>query len=242
MNRSPPESVHDAGPGARNRLLLVAAAPAEARAILAGLPTPPTAFDLHTTGVGKVNAAIATLRAFDPTRHVGVINLGICGLLPPQPLTLPPPLGSIILADLSLYADEGAQTPGGFITIADMGFPPGGTTFPGMGLPPSPHLLKALTPLATRIGPIATVSTCSGTDSLALDVARRTGAIAEAMEGAAIAHALALAFGPEIPFAEIRVLSNTTGDRSRQVWDLPRALAALTALTRAITQTPLFPP
>ena len=64
----------------------------------------------------------------------------------------------------------------------------------------------------------------------------RTGAIAEGMEGAAIGHALARCTGrgtkPE--FLEIRVVSNTTGDRGRQVWDIKGALATLTRVAAAL--------
>ena len=65
------------------------------------------------------------------------------------------------------------------------------------------------------------------------EVARRTRAVAEAMEGAAVgftARRLGLATGSAPAFAELRVISNTTGDRSRQVWDLPRALSRLEQL------------
>jgi nucleoside phosphorylase len=47
------------------------------------------------------------------------------------------------------------------------------------------------------------------------------------MEGAAVVHAarrLGIAGG------EVRVISNSTGDRERQRWDMARAMAALHAL------------
>jgi futalosine hydrolase len=52
----------------------------------------------------------------------------------------------------------------------------------------------------------------------------RTGAVAEAMEGAAVVHA-ALRAG--VPGLEVRAISNTTGDRPTQRWDMPAAFAAL---------------
>ena len=85
------------------------------------------------------------------------------------------------------------------------------------------HLLERLGPLFAE-GPIATVATCSGTDEAAAEVARRTGAVAEAMEGAAVVHA-ARRLG--VPAIELRAVSNTTGRRDRQVWDLPTAMTAL---------------
>jgi nucleoside phosphorylase len=74
------------------------------------------------------------------------------------------------------------------------------------------------------VGRIATVSTCAGTDARAATVARRTGAVAEAMEGAAVAQ-VASRLG--VTFAEVRVISNTTGDRANQRWDMRGALGGL---------------
>jgi futalosine hydrolase len=55
------------------------------------------------------------------------------------------------------------------------------------------------------------------------------------MEGAAVALAavrLGLAFG------ELRVISNTTGDRARQQWDLKGALARLTDVIGRLRAAP----
>ena len=89
-----------------------------------------------------------------------------------------------------------------------------------------------LEPAATK-GSIATVATCSGTDEGALEIARRTGGIAEAMEGAAVLHA-ARALGAS--GIEVRVISNNTGERSAQVWDLSRAFDRLASFARALAR------
>jgi futalosine hydrolase len=123
-----------------------------------------------------------------------------------------------------VYVEEGLQTPHGFSDTASMGFPLG--DFEGNRVPVEPRLTRFL-PGPLHQGPIATVATCSGTDALAAEVERRTGALAEAMEGAAVVHAarrLGIAGG------EVRVISNSTGDRDRQRWDMASALSALHAL------------
>lgn len=220
--------------------LVVVAAPAEAAAVRAGLGFQGSpagsgrwdwalaevapGIDLLETGVGKVNAAAAVTRRFDPPRHGFVLNLGICGTLRPL---LELPLGAVVAADRSVYADEGIATPEGFQSIPQMGFPFG--PFDGEGVESDAALLAAARKHAAAVGPIATVSTCSGTDALAAAVSRRTGAIAEGMEGAAIGHALAR-IAPGAAFIEVRVVSNSTGDRSRQVWDIRGALARLGTL------------
>jgi futalosine hydrolase len=233
-----------------DRVLLCVAAPAEVRAVLARLPAdaspgaaewamlpifPPSAgragLDLVITGVGKSNAAGATARVLDPGRHRAVVNLGICGALPGArtPNAAPAPLHTVIVATASVFADEGVVTDDGFSDMADLGFPPA----PGLGpaLASDPALLAALRPLADAAAPIATVSTCSGTDASASAVAARTGALAEAMEGAAVALA---AHRLGVAFAEVRVVSNTTGSRTSQRWDLAGALARLSDLARVL--------
>ncbi len=173
------------------------------------------------TGISKANAAGAVARVIDPREHGAVLSLGVAGALPGSDLNI----ADVVLSELSVFADEGLQVPEGFRDCAAMGYPlgPGG----GSSAPMDGELLQALRPLADAAGPIATVSTCSGTDERARSVRGRTRAVAEAMEGAAVG---LVAERVAVRFGEVRVISNTTGDRDRQVWDLPRALEALTRL------------
>ena len=55
--------------------------------------------------------------------------------------------------------------------------------------------------------------------------------MAEAMEGAATVHA---ARRLRTPALEIRAISNTTGDRGAQTWDLPQGLSALGEAVREL--------
>lgn len=105
--------------------------------------------------------------------------------------------------------------------MAALGFSLG--DFEGNTVPVDEGLLEMLSG-AFAIGPIATVATCSGTDAAAAEVVRRTGALAEAMEGAAVVHSSRRL---HIPAIELRVISNTTGDRPKQKWEIDRAFKAL---------------
>jgi futalosine hydrolase len=214
-----------------NTILIAVASPIEWRALWPH--TPPELWravpilpgiDALLTGVGKSNAAGSVARALDLTRHRGVLNLGIAGALPGSGLECTQP----IAATISTLADEGVQTPTHYQTCADLGFPQFDATDSAQG-----HTLwtERCAQAGLALGVIATVSTCSGTDELASAVARRTGARAEAMEGAAAGLA---AFRLGVPFLEVRVISNTTGDRDRQVWNLPEALVALERTARAV--------
>lgn len=201
-------------------VLIITAVEAEARAV--------GRFDnalVIAGGVGRTNAAAATTQAilkrgpFD-----AVISAGIAGALPGGGLRV----GDTVLASSCVYHEEGIVTANGFATTASMGFPLG--DFEGNCVPVDEALLEALG-CAWPIGPIATVATCSGTDAAAEEVARRTGAIAEAMEGAAVVHAARLLHTPAI---ELRTISNYTGERATQQWNLEGAFQSLTASMRKV--------
>jgi futalosine hydrolase len=211
--------------------LLIVAAPREVRAALdaldPGKPVPGPwqpimgdRWELVRSGVGKAAAAGATARSYDPERHAGVMSLGLGGYFPNSGLRV----GDVVLADPSRFGDEGVRTPEGFLPLEKLGF--GGDA---PDTPPDPASRAALAPLVTRIGPVATVSACSGTDADADDTASRSEAIAEAMEGAACAM-VARRVNPQARFAEIRVISNRTGNRQNQGWDLEGSLRRLTTV------------
>lgn len=215
--------------------MLLVAAPGEARAALEAHGADPALADrawqpirlndvrtLVIAGVSKSNAAAATARF--GADAACVINLGVAGALPGSPFEP----GDVVLASRSIFADEGILKPDGYQPCAEMGFP----LLEGADSPPTdPALARALAPLADGAGPIATVSTCSATDAAAREVARRTGGVAEAMEGAAV---LLAAARLAVPAIEIRVISNLTGNRPLQRWDLATAFKRLRAVIGSI--------
>lgn len=216
-------------PGAR--VLLVVATAREARAVLRGLNAPESlaertwvacsvgaGFDLVVTGISKANAAGAVGHVLDPAIHGAMVSVGVGGLLPGWPWEP----GKLFASTRSVFADEGVQTPSMFLDCPAMGFPFGPSD--GPAVMPDADLFAALRPITDAAEPVATVSTCSGTDALAHQVRDRTGAAVEAMEGAA-AGLVAARLG--VPFAEVRAVSNTTGDRPGQRWDLEAALDAI---------------
>ena len=67
-------------------------------------------------------------------------------------------------------------------------------------------------------GPFITVATVTASFGRSGDLHRRHGAIVENMEGSGAAHVAALY---DIPFLEIRAVSNRVGVRDKSKWDLP---------------------
>jgi len=196
-----------------SRLLIVTAVPREADAFGAH-----DGADVIVAGVGRTNAACATTEALIRRGpYDAVICAGVAGTYDVDGA----PIGTVIIGAESVYAEEGLVTPDGFRDMRGLGFPLG--EFNGNDVPGDPAFRDALAPLGV-VARIATVATCSGRDDAAEAIRRRTNAIAEAMEGAAVVHA---AKRCSMPAIELRVISNTTGDRSRQVWDLEEAFRVL---------------
>ena len=181
--------------------------------------------EILVTGVGKTNSAI------DLTRYLStrllpdrIINIGIAGGWQEAGVGI----GDIVVATEDIYGDEGVTTDDGFRTLSDLGFAtvhngdetlyhrfplPDGEAVAGM--------IREKTGMPVHAGPLLTVSACSGTDRIASDRYRRFGALAESMEGAALAHVAALF---DVPFIEIRGISNFTGAYDKSTWRIGEAV------------------
>ena len=195
------------------RLLIVTAVKAEADAI-GSISNAMVVFG----GIGRTNAAASTTQAIlEDGPFDLVISAGVAGSLPEGGVEVT----QAVLASSCVYFEEGVITPSGFSDMDALGFSLG--NFPGNSVPVDENAYSILRDQYV-CGPIATVATCSGTDDAAREVVRRTGAIAEAMEGAAVVHAASRLGTGAI---ELRVISNTTGDRKKQQWHLEEALGAL---------------
>ena len=176
---------------------------------------------VEPVGVGPAAAAAGTARLLALAEAAGtpyeaVVCAGIAGGFVTRA-----EVGATVLGTRSIAADLGAEAPGGFLRIEDLGF---GTSI----LEAEPHLLKSLSEaLPTAVlGEILTLATVTGSAATAAALATRfPEAVAEAMEGYGVATAAAQA---GIAYAELRTISNPIGPRDRTAWRLGEALAALT--------------
>lgn len=200
------------------RILVMTAVSAERDAILRGL-NGDCRFDVMVAGVGPAMAAASTARALINTEYSLVLSAGIGGGFPKRA-----EVGSLVVANEIIAADLGAETPGGFCSLEELGF---GTSrvivdeslvnrvteaFGAVGLP-------------VHTGPILTVSTVTGTEDTCSELAARIpGASAEAMEGYGVAIA---AHDRGLPILEIRAISNPVGPRNKAAWRIKEALDAL---------------
>ncbi|RTL39807.1 MAG: futalosine hydrolase [Candidatus Melainabacteria bacterium] len=177
-------------------------------------------FSLLQTGVGKANAAGAVtheLMSGNASRrnYAVVLSFGIAGSLQSHV-----EIGSSVFGSTVVFADEGTPFIAGqdWTSLEQSGWAQ--TSFHTSDCDWSQHLSAN----ADHVGTIATVSTISGTDEIAAQYRQRTGALAEAMEGAAIAQVCQRL---EIPFAELRVISNRCGNRNINKLDIPTSFKRL---------------
>lgn len=186
-------------------------------------------------GMGKTNAAQA-LAALLETRPVrGVIGFGVGGAYPGSGLDV----GGVALATAEIYGDEGVEGPGGWLSTEAIGIPlletQDGARFNELALDEARVEAAARTLSAAGMpfasGPFVTVSTCSGTRARGEALRARHAAICESMEGAACAHVAALY---EVPFLEVRGISNLVEDRDLSRWQLADAAGSAAAAVERI--------
>jgi futalosine hydrolase len=193
---------------------------------------------LQHSGVGKANAAATAALLLDSLHPEAVLCFGCAGAYPGSDLQS----GDLILASEEVYGDEGAMTSDGFLDMEALGFPlaeAGGERWFNR-FPADPELLgrnhrliaaQAGAGRRVAVGPLVTVSTCSGTTALGRELTRRTGGLGENMEGAAVAQ-LCACFG--VPFFEVRGISNLVEERDLSRWELAAAAAAAQQAIRAV--------
>lgn len=231
-------------------LLLVCATPLEARAILAGFPDaaglvasldlrPGDSLDLELagrrvrlaiSGVGPISAGIATGQAIGELRAVGeiasgVLNLGIAGVFAAAGL----PLGAVVAAGGEVCPEFGLLTADGLradgLKFAQ-GEIRGESVYDRIGLDPMGAAARMGLRLSAKwpVRDFLSVGMVSGWPGRAAEMSRRYDCALENMEGFAVALASARS---EVPFLEVRCVSNLVGCRPPDGWDLRLALRQL---------------
>ena len=190
------------------------------------------------TGIGAVNTAYALTQylATQPRPSL-VIQTGIAGAYVPAGI----PVGSVVLADTEIYGDLGVMTIGGWRPAEEIGIPiveARGTHPPRFNyFPLDPDLVARASAvcgsLIARTGPFLTLSQVTGVRTLGDALHQRFGALCESMEGAAAAHVCAL---HDVPFLEVRGISNLVENRDRSTWRIKEAADAAQGVVRHILE------
>jgi futalosine hydrolase len=213
-------------------VLLVAATPLEATLLRS------SRFPVVVTGIGAVNAAYALTRylATHATPSL-VIQTGIAGAYVPTGL----PVGSVVLADTEIYGDLGVLTVEGWKPMEAIGIPVvearDGQPARFNYFPLDGKLVTRASgiggALIARTGPFVTLSAVTGVRATGDEMHARFGALCESMEGAAAAHVCAM---NDVPFLEVRGISNLVEDRDRSKWRITEAAEAAQAVTLKLAE------
>jgi futalosine hydrolase len=182
------------------------------------------------SGLGKINAAAAAaaiLSGYPVSRLWMWGSAGAYDLAGVE-------INDVALASEEILGDEGVATISSWQPLDAIGIPliesKGGSIFNRMEVDQLElkHSRKLLhkwesIPSSPRIhvGPFITVSAVSGSIARARILSNPYGALCENMEGGAVAQ---ICLRYQIPFLEIRGLSNRAGDRNKKRWQLSKAL------------------
>jgi len=194
------------------RVLIVTATDAEAAPLLPGLHR---GVDLLVTGVGMVATAARVSRALALDTYDLAVNVGVCGSFDPSL-----PIGTVVYVTVDRIAELGAEDGDVFRPIDELALP-AEAVFSSA----SPVANRALNRLPAVRG--ITVNTVHGNPRSIDEVVRRFTPQVESMEGAAFMHACLV---NNVPFAQIRAVSNMVERRNRAAW---RTEAAIEAAARA---------
>lgn len=184
------------------------------------------------TGVGKANAAQAVTAILENVEIETIIVGGYGGAYPPSQLGI----GDIAVATEEIYGEEGVLIPNGWQSMEYIGIPllEKWKNKYFNRFPSNKEMVERAVEIAKRLpafsrgasepkilcGPFVTMSQATGCREIGEQLCRRFQAICENMEGAAIAHICTLY---DVPFLEIRGISNMVEDREPANWNKPIA-------------------
>jgi futalosine hydrolase len=214
------------------RLLVVTATDPEVQPLLSALlyvsdrggrvrtyASGPHQVDVLTTGVGMVATAVWCSRALTADRYDAALNVGVCGSFDPS---LAP--GDVVHVVADRIAELGAEDGDAFLTVQQLQLI-GEDDFPFRGgrlvndVPFSNPVLQGL-PAVEGI----TVNTVHGHEATIARVVERFHPQVESMEGAAFMYACLV---HDLPFAQVRAVSNLVERRDRGAWMMADAVRSL---------------
>ncbi len=176
---------------------------------------------LLTTGVGPVNAALALGRLLGAKDVAGVVNLGIAGSFDLGKAGLL----DAVAATAEIWPEFGVRFDHG-VEPQELGLPqwkgPGGVVRDRLELDPE-HAAAAMGLALGQELLRGTAVTVAGVtaDAALTERLRSGGALTESMEGFALALGCVQA---DVPFLEVRIVSNPVGSRKPDAWDLQGAV------------------
>jgi futalosine hydrolase len=168
--------------------------------------------DVLITGVGMVATAAWTSHVLAQTAYDLALNVGLCGSFD---RSLAP--GSVVHVVSDRIAELGAEDGDAFLTIEEL------------NLPGDRDVVNSAPPVNAGLAPLPrvdaiTVNTVHGNARSIAAVSARFKPHVESMEGAAFMYACLI---HEVPFAQVRAVSNIVEQRNRDAWKMADAIGGL---------------
>lgn len=191
---------------------------------------------LAHSGIGLAAMSLQLTRLLERYPLQTVLLCGCGGSYPGSDLQN----GDLALASEEIFGDLGVALREDFIHLTELGIPQQA----GQMLLAQPNypLQSPLTEMARKIlpqaayGPFVSLNSCSGHEKLSEQLAQRCSGICENMEGAAAAQ---VCHEYQIPLLELRGISNPTGTRDSDQWEIRRgAEAAQQGLLQILKKMP----
>ena len=168
--------------------------------------------DVLITGVGMVATAARCSQALARTQVDLALNFGVCGSFDRSIA-----LGTVVHVTSDRIADLGVEDGDRFISLQELGFTQQDEL---VNLAPPVNPILAALPRVRGI----TVNTAHGAERSIARVVSRFDPQVESMEGAAFAYACAI---NDVPYAQVRAVSNVVERRNREAWRLDLAIRNL---------------
>lgn len=182
------------------------------------------------TGIGTTSTSYRLTKMLNtaPQPFGVAVNIGIAGSFSGDF-----PIGSVARINKEYFGDLGFETFTGFQTLFDYKILDADTHPFRKGALNAPELSSAVEQAMSKY-PAAcgvTVQTVSGLPEKTEQLRKGFHPQIESMEGAAFFYVCIL---EELPFIEIRSVSNEVGERDRSKWDIPLALDSLREANRIL--------
>lgn len=173
------------------------------------------------TGVGLMAATYALTKYLCSHKPGLVIQAGVSGSFDPG-LNI----GNVVAVEKDAVGDEGVWEEGRFKNLSQLGFINTGTDNEGWLMNPHSVLKEIQLPRVAAV----TVNTIT-TDKKIIAHYQNIGTAVESMEGAALHFVCGQL---QVPFLQLRAISNFVGERDKKAWNLPLAIANLNVTLQQI--------
>jgi futalosine hydrolase len=203
-------------------LLIVAATEPEIGPFLTHLRNAPyagrTQVNTLVTGVGMLATTYSLTRHLQNSRYDLIIQAGVGGSFDTNIR-----LGEVVFVTSDRYGDLGAEDHDKYIDIFDLGLLDKNIAPHDDGQLPTP-LLPIHEKISLRQVSALTVNTVSGNETTIKRRAEKYGCAVESMEGAAFHY---VCLSENVPFAQVRAISNYVTPRDKSQWKMKEAIINL---------------